>query len=138
MQVLGWQRRAEPLAPAGVVTFGAATQLLLARLALASEEALASLSVVATRDMMVLMTAAGKLPWIDGARYCAPDPDMPSLWLPTTMAPVLAPDLVRRSLAGRVGAEAVLLWNEPEQLLPLHAPRSLTPALVAWFAEQSQ
>jgi hypothetical protein len=136
MPVLAWQRRPEALAAAGMVTAGAVTQRLLAQLTGSSEAALARLTMVATRDLLVLLGAADDLPWVDGARYCAPDPLVQTLWLPTTMAPVLPPDLLRRSAGERVGAQAVLLWPEPEQFLPLHQARSMTPALLAWIAEE--
>ncbi len=136
MPVLEWKRRQEALAPSGMVTAGAVTQRLLAQLRLAGDEVLARLTVVATRDLMVLIGAGADLPWIDGARYCAPDPGAQTLWLPTTMAPALPLDLVRRSAAGRVGERAVLLWNEPEQFLPLHQPRGLTPQLLAWLEKE--
>ena len=138
MTVLAWERRPDALAAAGMVTTGDVTRRLLAQLRLASEEALARLAVVATRELLVLIGARDDLPWVDGARYCGPDPQVQTLWLPTTMAPVLAPDLVRRSAGARVGERAVLLWNAPEQFLPLHQPRSLTPALVEWLAGACQ
>jgi hypothetical protein len=138
MQVLAWERRTQALTPAGMVTRGDVTQRLLAQLATASEAELANLSVVATRELMVLIGANDDLPWIDGARYCAPDPQVATLWLPTTLAPTLPPDLLRRSAAPRAGAGALLLWHDPEQFVPLHAPRSLTPMLRDWFMEQSR
>jgi hypothetical protein len=130
MSVLEWQRRPEALAAAGMVTTGAATQRLLALLKLAGEDALTRLSIVATRDLLVLLGANDDLPWVDGARYCAPDPLVQALWLPTTMKPALPVDLLRRSAIARVGERAVLLWNDPEQFLPLDQPRNLTPALL--------
>ena len=136
MAVLEWQRRREALVPSGLVTAGAVTRRLLAQLKLGGDEALASLTVVATRDLMVLLGANDALPWIDGARYCAPDPGAQTLWLPTTMAPALPADLLRQSAIRRVGERAVLLWNEPEQFLPLHQPRSLTPELLAWLEQE--
>jgi hypothetical protein len=138
MQVLAWERRTQALTPAGMVTRGDVTQRLLAQLATASEAELANLSVVATRELMVLIGANDDLPWIDGARYCAPDPQVATLWLPTTVAPALPPDLLRRSAAARAGTQALLLWNEPEQFLPLHEPRSLTPMLLDWLVEQTR
>ncbi len=134
MPVLAWERRPEALTAAGVVTWGDATLRLIALLRRASDDALARLTFVATRDLLVLIGATDDLPWVDGARYCAPDPAAQTLWLPTTMAPTLPPDLVRRSASVRLGERAVLLWNEPEQFLPLHQPRSLTPALLDWIA----
>lgn len=136
MTVLAWTRRSEALPPSGLVTAGAVTRRLLAQLRPWGEQELARLTVVATRELLVLIGADGDLPWIDGARYCAPDPVVQTLWLPTTMLPTLPADLVRSSASGRVGERAVLLWNEPEQFLPLHRPRSLTPALIDWLDKE--
>jgi len=136
MTVLAWTRRADALAPSGIVTAGATTRRVLAQLRGRSHEDLARLAVVATRDLLVLLGANDDLPWVDGARYCAPDPAAQTLWLPTTMAPVLPPDLVRRSASARIGERAVLLWDAPEQFLPLHQPRGLTPDLVAWLDKE--
>lgn len=135
MQVLHWTARSEALTPAGMVTAGAATRRLLSRLGTLDGPALSRLSGLATRDMLVVLGAAGDLPWIDGARYCAPDPVVQSLWLPTNMTPVLPTDLVRRSARARAGDEALLLWPAPELFLPLGGARSLTPLLLDWLAE---
>jgi len=136
MQVLLWTERSEALAPAGMVTAGTVTRRLQTRLSALDGPALARLSVVATRDLLVLMGAADDLPWVNGARYCAPEPAAHSLWVPTNMAPVLPADLIRRSMTGRAGDGALLLWPAPEQFVPLDAARSLTPALLGWLAEQ--
>ena len=137
MQALAWRRRPEPLTPAGLVSTGAVTQRLLAKLREAGDEGLARLAVVATRDMLVLLGANADLPWVDGVRYCAPDPQARSLWLPTSAAPVLAPDLLARRAMERSGGRTVLLWNDPEQMLPLDQPRGLNAALLNWLAETS-
>jgi hypothetical protein len=138
MTVIAWTHRSEALPPSGVVTQGDATQRLLAQLRLRSAEELARLTLVATRDLLVLMGASDDLPWVDGARYCAPDPAAQTLWLPTTLLPSIPVDLLRRSASARVGERAVLLWHEPEQFLPLHPPRSLTLDLIDWIARESQ
>ncbi|MFL6659949.1 MAG: hypothetical protein ACJ8GW_17835 [Massilia sp.] len=130
MPVLDWIRRPEALLPAGMVTTGAAMQGLLAQLRLVSEEVLAGLRIVATPDMLVLLAANEELPWVDGARYCAPDPAAQTLWLPTTMMPTMPTDLLRRSAIARLGTESVLLWHEPEHFLPLRDARNLTPRLL--------
>lgn len=138
MHVLAWNHRSEALPPSGVVTAGAATRRLLVQLRALDAQAQSRLSAMATRDMLIVLGAGADLPWVDGARYCAPDPDVQTLWLPTTMAPVLPADLVRRSAAGRAGAGALLLWPEPEQFIPLDMARSLTPDVLAWLAEQCE
>ena len=138
MTVLAWQRRPEPLAASGMVTAGAATKRLLVRLGLIDEAALAGLTFVATRDLLVLIGAADTLPWVDGARYCAPEPLAQALWLPTTLAPILPAVLLRRAATARVGEHPVLLWNAPEQFLPLQGQRALTPSLLHWLAQECQ
>ena len=137
MQALAWRRRPEALTPAGLVSTGAVTQGVLAHLRDESAERLARLAVVATRDMLVLLGANADLPWVDGVRYCAPDPLAQSLWLPTSAAPVLAADLLARRAMERSGGRTVLLWNEPEQMLPLDRPHSLNVALLDWLMEAS-
>jgi hypothetical protein len=136
MQVLLWTERSEALQPSGMVTAGAVTGRLLARLRTRDEPSLARLSVVATRDLLVLLGAADDLPWVNGARYCAPDPSAHGLWVPTNMTPALPADLIRRSAAARAGDGALLLWPAPEQFLPLGQARSLTPAVLGWLAAQ--
>ena len=134
MQVLAWAQRDQALAPAGMVALGAVKARLLAQLRKLDAQAQARLSIVATRDMLVVLGA--DLPWVDGARYCAPDPRVRNLWLPTSMAPRLAPDLLRRSVTARAGSGALLLWPDPEQFLLLEPARSCSPALRDWDAEQ--
>lgn len=135
MTVLAWSRRQEALAPAGLVAEGAAMAALVRKLHLTGEEALTRFTLVATRDMVILLGQAPDLPWVDGARYCAPDPQVQTLWLPTTMQPVLPPDLLRRSASAHAGDGPLLLWDDPEQFLPLAQARTITPGLLAWLAE---
>lgn len=137
MQQLAWQSLAEARAPAGLVAAGAVAQRLLARLALRGAEELAALSVVATRDLLVILGAAEHLPWVDGVQYCAPDAAAPALWLPTHAAPALPADLVAAALSARAGQRSpVLLWPAPLQVLPLDRPSSLTPQLLAWLGRE--
>ncbi len=137
MQVLLWTHRSEALAPAGMVTAGAVTRRLLTQLRARDAEALARLSIVATHDMLVLIGAGADLPWVDGARYCAPDPAVQTLWMPTNMMPVQAVDLLRRSATARAGVGALLLWPAPEQFIPLDSARSLTPHVLDWLMGQA-
>lgn len=135
MTVLAWNRRPEALAPAGMVAEGAGMAALVRKLHTASEDTLARFTLVTTRDMVILLGDGSQLPWIDGARYCAPDPLVQTLWLPTTMQPALPPDLLRRGASTRAGDGPLLLWDDPEQFLPLDQARTITPALLAWLTE---
>ncbi|MED5597951.1 bpX5 domain-containing protein [Janthinobacterium sp. P210006] len=131
---MAWQARATPLAPAGMVAPAALVPALLARLHACTASQLLALSVLATRDLIVLLGANDALPWIDGARYCAPDPHAPNLWTPTHLEPALPADLVQTNLVERAGSSPVLLWPAPELLLPLAAAQALTPSLLDWLA----
>ena len=135
MPVMAWQARAIALVPAGLVAPATLAPALLPLLHSCSIKQLQALSVVATRDLMVLLGANQALPWIDGARYCAPDPQAPNLWTPTHLAPTLPADLVQTKLIERAASSPVLLWHAPELLLPLAGAQALTPSLLDWLAQ---
>ncbi|PHV04346.1 hypothetical protein CSQ96_26455 [Janthinobacterium sp. BJB412] len=136
MPVMAWQARPTALTPAGLVAPGALAPALLTLLRQREAKQLSALSVLATRDLLVLLGANDALPWIDGARYCAPDPDARNLWTPTHLAPALPSDLVQANLLERAGSSPVLLWHAPEQLLPLAGAQALTPSLLDWLARE--
>jgi MoxR-vWA-beta-propeller ternary system domain bpX5 len=133
MPVMAWQPRAVALTPAGLVAPASLAPALLALLRRRKATLLAALSVVATRDLLVLLGAADALPWLDGVRYCAPDPQAGNLWTPTHLMPSLPVDLVQTSLIERAASSPVLLWHAPEQLLPLAGAPALTPSLLDWL-----
>ena len=133
MTTLAWKARENAPQPAGLVAAGAVARQVLAVLGARSDEQLRALSVVATRDMLVLIGPASALPWVDGVRYCAPDPANLSLWLPTHALPDLPLDLVTANLVGRGARAPFLFWNEPEQVLPLDQGTPLSQARLAWL-----
>jgi hypothetical protein len=133
MPVMEWQPRDAALTPAGLVAPAALVPALLALLRRRETTSLAALSVVATRDLLVLLGTADALPWLDGARYCAPDPQAGNLWTPTHLMPSLPADLVQNNLIERAASSPVLLWYAPEQLLPLAGAQPLTPSLLDWL-----
>lgn len=136
MTALHWIPRDDALAPGGAVATGATVAGVLAQLRARPAEALAPLSAVAARGLLVVLGPAQALPWSDGVRYCAAEPSAPMLWLPTHMAPGLPADLVQANLARRMAQWPALLWHEPEQLLPLDGAMDLTPALLGWLHEE--
>jgi hypothetical protein len=136
MPVMAWQTRAVALTPAGLVAPASMAPALLSLLRLGEAKQLSALSVVATRDIVVLLGANDVLPWLDGARYCAPDPDARNLWTPTHLAPALPVDLVQTNLIERAASSPVLLWHAPEQLLPLAGAQALTPSLLDWLTRE--
>ena len=133
---LAWQTRTPALAPEGVVATGAVVAPLLAALAARDPSALDGLRAAAGGSLLCVVGPADRLPWCDGVRYCAPSPDAAGLWLPTTQAPAIAADLVLDALARRAGQGMLLLWPDPELVLPLAGAHPLTPRLLAWLATE--
>lgn len=138
MSPLGWIARPAGSAPepGAQVAQGAVIARVLARLVNCSDAELAALTAVATRDMLVLLGRPAALPWIDGVRYCAPDPQQRMLWLPTDMQPQLPLDLVLANLSARGASLPFLLWDAPEQVLPLGQPLALDRARLAWLRHE--
>ncbi|MBI3229069.1 MAG: hypothetical protein HYZ45_02440 [Burkholderiales bacterium] len=133
-----WQARDEALTAAGMLAQGAKAHALLARLQqLASAgNSLTQFRVLLWRDMLLLLGAADQLPWLDGARYCAPCPQAPALWLPTHLVPDMAGDLLQTALLARAGTSPLLLWHDPLQILPLSSARQLHTEMLPWLASQ--
>jgi len=136
MHTLAWREREPSLPPAGLVAAGTVAPALLAELKRRDPASLQDLSAVATPALLVLRGDAGQLPWIDGVRYCAPDPDAPGLWLPTWLAPTLPPDLVQASLQRRAGHASLLLWPGPALVLGLDGALPLTAQVLDWLTRE--
>lgn len=121
---LAWTARTVPLTPRAAVATGAAARALGRRLAALSDEALAPLAAVAGPDALVIVGAAGALPWVDGVVYVGRDDAAPALLLPTTLAPTVAAPVVARAVAAWLGArDAQVAW--PVALVP--APLAIIP-----------
>lgn len=133
MATIAWRPLADPLAPAGLVAGGAVMHAVLRALAQGEH---AALSVVATRDLLVVLGPAPALPWVDGVRYCAPTPDAPGLWLPTQWMPDLPADLVHAALQRRAAQSALLLWNDPGMVLGLDDARPVSAAVLDWLKRE--
>ncbi len=136
MSAVVWQQRPIALTPAGLVASRALAPALLSLVSTYDAKQMSTLSIVATRGLVVLLGSNDVLPWIDGGRYCAPDLDARNLWTPTHMVPALPTDLVQTNLIERAGSSPVLLWHAPEQLLPLAGAQVLTESLCAWLAQE--
>lgn len=133
-----WRPRAAAPAPQAAVAWGEAAQRLherLARLPAAQQE---RLSASASRDVLVAMGDAGSLPWIEGIAYAAPHADAPSLWLPTLLEPDIPCDLLARALQQHHRRQPLLLWPQPQALVPLDRQLSVSPALLARIREHWQ
>jgi hypothetical protein len=136
MPMLAWRERTDAPTPAGLVAAGAPARALVGALARRDAADCAGLSVVATRDVLVVLGPAERLPWVDGVRYCAPAPDVSGLWLPTRLMPDLPPDLVHAALRHRVGSVALLLWTEPDFVLSLDDRQPVDAGVLAWLDKE--
>jgi hypothetical protein len=134
--ILSWCARGGRGEPAGVVAQGATVRRLIAHLRTEANAPLASLSAVAVRDFLLVMGRGDTLPWVDGVQYCAPEPGAPSLWLPMLTAPSVSPDLLQAALGARLKQSPLLLWHEPEQILPLDRPMALSQSVLDWLDGQ--
>lgn len=133
---LRWQPASDAVAqPAGLVAVGVLARAVVVALRARDPAHHAGMTVVATRDMLVLLGPAAMLPWRDGVRYCAPHPAVPMLWLPTDTVPGLPADLVLGNLAARGARLPFLLWDAPEQVVPLDQPNALDDACFDWLLQ---
>ena len=125
-------------APQAVVAHGAAVPRLLARVKVAASDVRAQWTATAAPGLLVVLGPASTLPWADGARYAAPHPAAPALWLPTHVRPSLAIDLLWRALERRFGRSPLLLWPEPALAIPLDRQLPADDDLLATFATRWQ
>lgn len=128
-----WRERTDSLAAAGVVAAGPAMSALLRALRQRDAGQLAGLTLVATGTLLVLLGPAGRLPWVDGAGYCASAPGVPGLWLPTRLAPDMPDELLHAALQRRTGHAAMLLWNDPDLVLGLDDALPVQPEVLDWL-----
>jgi hypothetical protein len=130
-----WSPRQSPLAALAVAGVGPVA-MALARRALASEDKqLGAWSGVAGPGMLVLLGETDSLPWVDGAVYLGRDPAAPSLLLPCTLAPEVAPALLERALVAHASAGTPLaVLPRSGHLVPVGAARTVArETLAAWL-----
>lgn len=137
---MAWRWRTETAVPAamGVVGHGEVARALHAKARAATQAAASDAAppwqITAHQDLLVLTGQADTLPWVDGARYIAPRPEAPTLWLPTLERPDIALDLLAAAVARRHPQRPMLLWPQPAQLVPLHRLLPADAAVLARIA----
>jgi hypothetical protein len=137
-QPVAWSPRALALQALAVAGVGPVA-LALARRALAVEDAvLARWSGVAGPRVLVLLGDTESLPWVDGVVYLGRDAAAPSLLLPCTLAPDVAPALLDRALVARAEAGTPLaVLPRSGHLVPVGAARPVSrETLGAWLVKQ--
>lgn len=130
---LDWLDEEAPPRPQGMIAFGEMAHSLLARVAPVAAAAgvpRPAWRATAHRHALVVLGEADTLPWLDGARYIAPRPEAPLLWLPTERRPSLPLDLLWLAVMRRHARSPLLMWPSPAQLIPLDRARTLDVALL--------
>ena len=135
---VAWSPRASPL-PALAVAGVGPVALALARRVLAAEDAtLARWSGVAGPGLLVLLGETESLPWVEGVFYLGKDTQAPSLLLPCTLEPGVAPALLERALLAREGVSTPLaVLPRTAHLVSVGAARPVSrEVLRAWLSRQ--
>ena len=129
------ETRADDHAIAGDATAHASPEHAATTSAAAERTTTPTLMATAHADLLILTGPADALPWVDGARYIAPRPEAPMLWLPTHLRPDAPLDLLALALARKLppaqAASSMLLWPDPAQLVPLHRALAASAAVLA-------
>jgi len=120
--------------PVGVAARGIAAINLAHRL-LRAPDSLSHYKAVGARDLLVVLGAEKRLPWVDGVVYLGHDPELPSLLFPTNLEPSVPAALLEGSLAvvhQHHGPCALLL--DPPVIVPLAAARTIAhDSLIKWL-----
>lgn len=134
-----WSPRHHPLAALAVAGVGPVA-VALARRALTAEDAqLGAWSGVAGSGVLVLLGETDSLPWVDGAVYLGRDPAAPSLLLPCTLAPEVAPALLERALVAHAAAGTPLaVLPRSGHLVPVGAARTVARGTLAEWLKSAE
>ena len=131
-----WQTDPSPPEPRAAVAWHAASRSLHARLEQLPETVQKRLYATASQDVLVVTGPVEDLPWAPGVAYAAASADAPTLWRPTLMRPDVPQDLLFRALHQLHARQPLLLWPDPEAVIPLDRMQVVTPQLLARVAEQ--
>ncbi|MCY1082603.1 bpX5 domain-containing protein [Archangium lansingense] len=133
-----WSPRTSPLTALAVAGVGPVALALARRVLEADDAALARWSGVAGPGVLVLLGDTESLPWVDGLVYLGRDTAAPSLLLPCTLAPDVAPALLERALVARAsGSTPLAVLPGSAHLVPVGAARPVSRDTVrAWLAKQ--
>lgn len=123
-----WRLCADPPEPRAALAWGTASRRLLERLRQLAPAVQARLAITATADVLIVSGAAADLPWIEGIAYAAPSVAAAGLWLPTTLEPEVPAELLARTLHLRHRRTPLLLWPQPQAVIPLDRQHPATAA----------
>jgi hypothetical protein len=108
-----------------------------------SDDELARLEAVASARLVVVVGPSEALPWVPDIEYFGRDPEVPSLLLPTALAPSVPPAWLARAFARRLASAELsglaLVAPGPPLLVPLGVRLGLTKsALERWLGEHAR
>lgn len=133
-QPWAWRSRQVPAEPQAAVAWGDAARRLHRRLALIPAEQAARLQATANGDVLVVTGMTADLPWVDAVAYAAPSACAPGLWLPTRWAPDVPEDLLGQALSARFKRLPLLVWREPQVVIPLNRLQTVSPEVLQRIA----
>jgi len=134
-----WTARPHPLPALAVAGVGPVALGLARRALAASDTQLARWSGVAGPGVLVLLGDTDSLPWVEGVVYLGRDAQAPSLLLPCTLAPDVAPALLERALVTHAGgATPLAVLPRSGHLVPVGSARPVSrEALEGWRGKQA-
>lgn len=134
-QPWAWRSPQVPAEAQAAVAWGDVARRLHGRLALLAADHAARLLATANGDVLVVTGATADLPWVDGVAYAASCASAPGLWLPTSWQPDVPQDLLGQALVARFKRSPLLLWREPQAVIPLDRLLAVSPAHLQRIAD---
>lgn len=130
-----WTARDEPLAVEAAFAKGEAARALAKRVLAMADIAL--FRAVASDELLVLL--GDHLPWVDGIVYLGREHEAPRMYLPTTLAPSVAPAMLARSVERQKPIADGPFALVPPLIVPLIIPLAAAmpldrSRLEAWLA----
>lgn len=112
------------------VAWGAVIEPLLLKLEQLPADTLSQLTVVVHEQVWVVLGPSGLLPWVDGISYAAPAQADAKLWLPLLHTVTMNLDLLAQRLNEQYKINPLLLWPQPNCVIPLHQQYPLSQQLL--------
>lgn len=131
MITLQWHPSHTATLPEAAVAWGITRHLLLNRLLQLADTELQQLRVVISQHCWIILGEETRLPWVSGLQYAAPSTQAPELWLPTQLVPGICPSLLLANLKSRHQLSPLLLWPEPQRIIPLIHQQALSVSVLA-------
>lgn len=128
-----WQSNNDAITPVAVVAWHDVVRRLLIHLNQNLHKYdLSKYQFVKGDNFIVIIGEPSLLPWIDGVQYAMFDSQEPQLWLPCHAKPSISSTLLARAINYKFKFNHILLWNDPQMVIPLEKKWSLTKEFIAY------